>query len=464
MADIFEVKVPDIGDFADVEIIELLVSSGDAVKAEDPLITLESDKATMDVPSPADGTIEKITVAVGDRVSEGSVIAHLSPAAQQPDANETKGDSSAEPEPANPPAAARQDDEADTAGAATPAPDADTESGGRDEDGSPPEPSRRPPPQTRPPPVQRSGGVLPHASPGVRRFARELGADLTLIRGTGPKGRILKNNVKDFVKRRLAQPAADSGSAAAVGAGIPVMPEIDFSKFGEIEIQDMPRIKKISGAHLHRSWLNIPHVTHHDEADITDLEAFRQRINEEQSRSKSGIKLTLLAFAMKALAKALKTFPLFNSSLSPDGNKLIFKKYFHVGVAVDTPNGLVVPVFRDVDGKGVLELAEEMAEVSERAREGKLKPGEMQGGSMSISSLGGIGGTAFSPIVNAPEVAILGLTRNRMAPVWNGKKFVPRLMLPIDLSYDHRVIDGAEAARFVAYLCRMLADPRRLLL
>jgi pyruvate/2-oxoglutarate dehydrogenase complex dihydrolipoamide acyltransferase (E2) component len=307
------------------------------------------------------------------------------------------------------------------------------------------------------------GGALPHASPGVRRFARELGADLNQIRGSGPKGRILKSDVKEFVKSRLSEPVTATLPSTG-GAGIPAMPEVDFSKFGEIEALDTPRIKKLSGAHLHRAWLNIPHVTHHDEADITDLEAFRNQINDEQARAKSGIKVTLLAFAMKAVARALHEFPLLNSSLSPDGQKLIYKKYFHIGIAVDTPNGLVVPVFRDVDKKGVLDLATEMSEVSARARDGKLKPTEMQGGCMSISSLGGIGGTAFTPIVNAPEVAILGLTRARMTPVWNEQEFVPRLMLPVDLSYDHRVVDGAEAARFVAWLCKALGDPRRLLL
>ncbi len=439
------VKVPDIGDFAEVEVIEVLAAAGDRVDAEAPLITLESDKASMDVPSPAAGEIVEMKVAVGDRVSEGSIIAMLQAAggAKKPAAKDDTRQTAAP--------AARQDQPATS-----------PDQAGDDEDASPPEPVRRGPPAGLPPPVERAGGALPHASPGVRRFARELGADLNQIRGSGAKGRITKDDVKGFVKQRLAEPAA--APAAAGASGIPAMPEIDFSRFGEIETADTPRIKKLSGAHLHRAWLNIPHVTHHDEADITELEAFRQQVNEEQAKKKSGVKLTLLAFAMKALARALAEFPSFNASLSPDGARIIYKKYFHVGIAVDTPAGLVVPVFRDVDSKGVLALAEEMAEVSVRARDGKLKGDEMQGGCMSISSLGGIGGTAFTPIVNAPEVAILGLTRNRMTPVWNGSEFEPRLMLPMDLSYDHRVIDGAEAARFTAYLARLLADPRRLLL
>ncbi len=439
-----EVKVPDIGDFKDVEIIELLVAEGDEVEAETPLITLESDKATMDVPSPAAGRISELKVAVGDHVSEGSLVALLASAGERAAAAPAPRTSGA-PEPAN----------ETRARTGEPAP--------ADEDVAPPQGAgRRAPPQSLPPPVERAGGALPHASPGVRRFARELGADLSLIRGSGPKGRILKDDVKQFVKSRLSAEAA--APASAPGAAIPAMPEIDFSKFGEVETRDLPRIKKISGAHLHRAWLNVPHVTHHDEADITELEAFRQQINDEQARAKSPVKVTMLAFAMKAVAAGLKTFPLINSSLTPDAQKLVYKKYCHIGIAVDTPNGLLVPVFRDVDAKGVLDLAEEMAEVSARARDGKLKPDEMQGGSISISSLGGIGGTAFTPIVNAPEVAIVGLTRHRMTPVWNGRKFKPRLMLPIDLSYDHRVIDGAEAARFAAFLCRALADPRRLLL
>ena len=450
MADNITITVPDIGDFAEVEIIEVLISAGDSVEPEQPLITLESDKATMDVPSPAAGTVTDILVAVGDRVSEGSEIARL----------EGTGDASAESvEPAAVPPAV-ETPAVESAPPPLPGPD----EAGDDEDAAPMEPRSPLPPPSLPPPVERSGAALPHASPAVRRFARELGADLNGIRGSGPKGRILKDDVQAFVKQRLAQPEAAAPPATTAAAGIPAMPEIDFSRFGEVETRDLPRIKKISGAHLHRAWLNIPHVTHHDEADITSLEAFRQQINGEQKKSGSDVKVTLLAFAMKALAVALARFPLFNTSLTVDGQQLVHKHYCHIGIAVDTPAGLVVPVFRDVDRKGILALAAEMSEVSARARDGKLKPDEMQGGSMSISSLGGIGGTAFTPIVNAPEVAILGLTRSRMSPVWNGDSFEPRLMLPVSLSYDHRVIDGAEAARFSRFLCEALGDARRLLL
>ncbi len=300
-----------------------------------------------------------------------------------------------------------------------------------------------------------------HASPAVRRFARELGADLSMIRGSGHKGRILKEDVKAFVKQAMSGTAALAGAPAG-GAGLPAMPAVDFSKWGEIETVELPRIKKLSGAHLHRAWLNVPHVTYHDEADVTELEAFRTSLKDEAAAR--GVRVTALTFIMKAVANALGEFPQFNASLAPEGDKLILKKYCHLGIAVDTDKGLVVPVFRDVDTKSVFALAEEMAEVSARAREGKLRPDEMQGGCMSISSLGGIGGHSFTPIVNAPEVAILGVTRARMTPVWDGAEFRPRLMLPLDLSYDHRVIDGAEGARFMTYLCRVLGDLRRILL
>ena len=452
MSDTIEIKVPDIGDFSDVEIIEVLVSAGDEVRAEDPLITLESDKATMEVPSPGDGIIHSVEVGVGDRISEGSVIATIEvsdapasePDASEPDTASVPAVSAPEPEPSPAPSQA-----------------VETHDGSEDEDDSPVLPNRRPPPQSLPPPVQKAGGALPHASPGVRRFARELGADLYQIRGSGPKGRITREDVKSFIKQRLTQPASAPAGDRVAGTGTPPIPEVDFSKWGEVEIQGTPRIKKLSGAHLHRAWLNIPHVTQHDEADITDLEAFRKQVNSEQ---RDGTKVTLLAFAMKAVAKAMGQFPLFNTSLSSDGQKLVYKHYVHIGIAVDTPKGLVVPVFRDVDKKDILELAVEMSEISSRARDGKLKPEEMQGGCMSISSLGGIGGIAFTPIVNAPEVAILGLSRSKISPVWSGSKFKPRLMLPMSLSYDHRVIDGAEAARFTVYLGQALADARRLLL
>lgn len=423
-----KVRVPDIGDFTDVPVIEVLVGEGDHVKEEDPLITLESDKATMDVPAPCSGVVDGLNVHVGDTVSEGSLILTLTV---------TDADVPAPPSPTGV-------QESDTQPIVL----------------SPAETTKTPSLPSAEAVVEESAFKEAHASPSVRRFARELGVDLRRVKGTGPKERILKEDVQAFVKGELSQPSA--AVAVEGGAGIPPVPAIDFSKFGEVETQPLPRIKRISGPHLHRAWLNVPHVTHHDEADVTELEAFRQSLKDEAA--KQGVRVTALTFLMKALAAGLKEFPHFNASLSPDGQSLIFKKYFHVGIAVDTPNGLVVPVFRDVDQKGIMQLALEMGEVSARAREGKLKPDEMQGGCVSISSLGGIGGTAFTPIVNAPEVAILGVTRSRMTPVWNGKEFEPRLMLPLDLSYDHRVIDGAGAARFVAYLCKVLGDIRRLTL
>ncbi|MEC8593185.1 MAG: dihydrolipoyllysine-residue acetyltransferase [SAR324 cluster bacterium] len=424
-----DVIVPDIGDFEDVEIIEVFVKPGDDVNVEDPLITLESDKATMEVPSSDAGTIETLLVKVGDRISAGTAVVRLStsvdvatapsvPAASTPEV--AKGDSA--PVQAAPISSAA-------------------------------EPGK----------IDATAFRKAHASPSVRKFARELGVDLSKLSGSGRKNRITKEDVQNYVK--LAVTKAESGVAtapAASGSGIPAMPEVDFSKFGEIETQDLPRIKKISGKNLHRVWLNIPAVTHHDEVDITDLENFRKELKDEAA--KQGVRITLLAFIMKALAANLKQFPTFNSSLTPDGERLILKKYFHIGVAVDTPNGLVVPVIRDVDQKSVYDLARDLGEMSVKARDGKLKSQDMQGGSMTISSLGGIGGTAFTPLVNAPEVAILGLTRSRMQPVWNGKEFIPRLMQPVDVSYDHRVIDGAEAARFVASLGKYLTDIRRVLL
>ena len=455
-----EVVVPDIGDFSDVPIIEILVAPGDRVAAEDALITLESDKATMDVPAPSAGTVSELKVAVGDTVSEGTPILVLA----------TEG-GAGEGAPATP-AAER--------GAAT-EPESPTPPPGSagDEDGAPlseelakrfgasaPDPRA---PAMRPSPTasieEPAASRTYHATPAVRRFARELGVDLARVRGTGRKGRILQEDVKGFVKQALAAPAQGAPAAAAApagGMGIPPIPAVDFSKFGPVEEHKLSRIKRISGPFLHRSWLNVPHVTHHDEADITELEDFRQSLKSEAE--KRGVRVTALAFLMKAVARTLAEFPNVNASLSPDGETLIRKQYFHIGIAVDTPQGLVVPVFRDVDRKGIYDLAAEMADVSARARDGKLKPDEMQGGCMSISSLGGIGGTAFTPIVNAPEVAILGAARSRMQPVWNGKEFVPRLMQPLDLSYDHRVIDGAEAARFVAFLAALLGDMRRLLL
>jgi pyruvate dehydrogenase E2 component (dihydrolipoamide acetyltransferase) len=429
------VNVPDIGDFEDVPVIDLLVKAGDAVREEDALITLESDKATMDVPSPHAGVVETLEVSVGDKVSQGSLILTMKVGGQAPETVQE-----ATPTPA-----------AEVAEAPPPAPKAATPLPAGDE-------RARPSPTATIAAADAPSKATHHATPAVRRFARELGVELGAVRGTGRKRRILKEDVKRFVKEALSRPA---GSATA-GAGIEPVAAVDFSKFGEVETRALPRIKKISGPHLHRAWLNVPHVTHHDEADVTELEAFRGSLKDEAA--KKGVRVTALAFITKAVASTLGEFPSVNASLTPDGESLVFKKYFHVGIAMDTPNGLVVPVLRDVDEKGIYDLASEMAEISARAREGKLKPDEMQGGCFSISSLGGIGGTAFTPIVNAPEVAILGVTRARMSPVWNGKEFVPRLMLPLDLSYDHRVIDGAEAARFMAYLCGLLGDLRRLLL
>ena len=442
-----KITIPDIGDFDSVDVIEVLIVSGESVQAEDPLITLESDKATMDVPSPAAGRITEVTVAVGDKVSQGSLVALLDPT-EMDVADTTTVEVIPQAQP--------------TEAVATPAIETVPQpalSPGRPEIAtqSPTQPMA--PPGTLPPPLER-GSKLPHASPAVRRFARELGVDLSQINGTGARERILQEDVRQFVKAALIKPASDSGLIR--GAGIPPMPEVDFSRWGPIDTKPISRIQRISGRYLHRAWLNIPHVTHHDDADITELESFRQSL--KQDKAYSGTRITILSFLMRAVVSALKAFPTFNASLSPDGESLILKQYFHIGVAVDTDSGLVVPVIRDVDSKGIVQLAKELAEISARARDGKLKPGEMQGGCMSISSLGGIGGTAFTPIVNAPEVAILGITRSRMTPVWNGTEFQPRLMLPLDLSYDHRVIDGAQAARFIAFLSAALEDARRLLL
>jgi pyruvate dehydrogenase E2 component (dihydrolipoamide acetyltransferase) len=430
-----EIRVPDIGDFDDVEVIEVLVAPGDTVTEEQSLITLESDKASMEVPAPRAGRVAQVMVKVGDRVSEGSPILQLeavsgdAPAAAAPAASTERAPAKSAPEP---PAAAPP--------TATP-------------------PAR--PRQAPLPAVEEGTFRRAHASPAVRRFARELGADLGRIDGSGPKGRILKEDVKAWIKGRLSG-AASAAPGPAAGAGIPPIPAVDFSQFGAIETADLSRIKRLSGPHLHRVWLNLPMVTHHDEADVTDLEAFRGSLKAEAE--KRGVRVTALVFIIKALVDALRAFPDFNASLSPDGSQLIRKQYFNVGIAVDTPNGLVVPVIRGVDGKSIFDLSAELAELSDKARNGKLAPADMQGGCISISSLGGIGGTAFTPIVNAPEVAILGVTRARMQPVWDGSDFVPRLLLPLDLTYDHRVIDGAAAARFCARLCQTLGDIRRLLL
>ncbi|WP_197337451.1 dihydrolipoyllysine-residue acetyltransferase [Ralstonia solanacearum] len=434
-----EVKVPDIGDYKDVPVIEISVKVGDKVEAEQSLITLESDKATMDVPSPAAGTVKDIRVKVGDAVSEGTLIVVLEGAA---------GAAAPAPAPAQAPAPAP------VAAAPSPAPVA-------------PAAAPAAAPATYTADTVGTVGKAAHASPSVRKYARELGVDVNLVGGTGPKNRITQEDVQRYVKGVMTGQAAAPGKAAAasVAAGggelnLLPWPKVDFTKFGPVEPKPLSRIKKISGANLHRNWVMIPHVTNNDEADITELEAFRVQMNKEHE--KAGVKFTMLAFVIKAVVGALKKFPTFNASL--DGDNLVFKQYYHVGFAADTPNGLVVPVIRDADKKGVVDIAKEMAELSKAAREGKLKPDQMQGGCFSISSLGGIGGTHFTPIINAPEVAILGLSRGYQKPVWDGKQFVPRLTLPLSLSYDHRVIDGAEAARFNAYLAAVLADFRRVLL
>ncbi len=451
MTSVKEVVVPDIGDFNDVDVIEVLVSPGDQIKAEDPLITLETDKATMDVPSPYAGVVKEVKIKVGDKVSQGVAVALL-----EADESVSEPETAAEPQAAaNEPEASAVAEgpaaEAPVPRAATPTPPAPA--------AAPSTAARPTSPPTLPPPVERSGAARAHASPSVRAFARELGVDLTQVQGTGPKGRILQHDVQAFIKQRLSHPGA---AAPAAGYVLPAMPEIDFSKFGAIELQPLSRIQKIAGPHLHRSWVLLPHVTQHDEADITELEAFRQEVKED-AKSR-GVRLTLLAFLLKASVAALKAYPQVNASLDPGGENLILKKYYHIGVAVDTPDGLVVPVIRDVDKKGVYDLAAELGEVSARARDKALTPTDLQGGCFTISSLGGIGGTAFTPIINAPEVAILGVSRSRMQPVYRNGEFVPRLILPLSLSYDHRVIDGAQAARFTGFLGRVLTDVRRLLL
>ena len=443
------IKIPELGDFADVPVVEILVAPGDQISPETPLLTLESDKATMEVPSPVAGTVADIVVKVGDIVSTGSVIMH---------AKVVDGKASAEAEPASesepaPEPAPEPELERELEPKLEPASEAKLESELESEPApaaaeAPPIPE--PIDQPLPEPARPTGdGPLPHASPGVRRFARELGADLSQIQGSGKHGRILQGDVSAWVKQRLGQGGAAGGA----------MPVIDFSRFGKTSEQPLGRIKQISGPHLHRAWQAIPHVTHHEHADITDLEAFRR---DTQARTEG--RISLLAFVIKALVAAMREYPIFNASLAPDGKALILKHYFNIGIAVDTPNGLVVPVLRAVEHKGVLELAAELGAVSARAREGKLGPADLEGGCITISSLGGIGGSSFAPIINAPEVAILGLSRARMQPVWDGEVFEPRLMLPLSLSYDHRVIDGAEGARFAAKLAGDLSDPRNLLL
>ncbi len=448
MSKIQEVTLPDIGDFANVEIIEVLVAAGDRVEPEQSLLTLESDKATMDIPAPLGGRIKEVKVAVGQKLNLGDLILTLA-------VDEEAGNEAASP-------GVGGEAEAVAAHAA-------------------PEPVRVPP--ARPAPEERAPGeaerrlapVLPrpedmvaiakgrkaHASPGVRRFARELGVDLTFVKGSGLKSRILKEDVQHYVKQALSQ-GAPATVAASLPFALPPAPEVDFAKFGPVEVKELSRIQKLSGRHLHRAWLSVPHVTQFDEADITELEAFRK--SHQATAEAGGIKLTLLPFLLKAVATALNRMPSLKSSLTPDGEGLVMKHYTHIGVAVDTPKGLVVPVVRDVDKKGLQDLARDLTDFSAKARAGKLLPADMQGGCFSISSLGGIGGTAFTPIVNAPEVAILGVSRAAMKPVWQGSAFMPRLMLPLSLSYDHRVIDGAEGARFTRLLGDLLGDIRRLLL
>ncbi len=441
MSDSKQINVPDIGDFNEVEVIEVLVKVGDVIAAEDAIISLESEKATIEVPSPEAGTIEAVLIKEGDMVSEGSPMIKLKTSAAT---NDTPSQSAAEQ-------------------TSQPAEDAKKTA---EKTEVPEQKSAAPelPAAPKPPPVPveiplHPSDRLAHASPSVRKFARELGVEISTVTGTGRKGRITKEDVKQHIKTAL-----QSGGQTVVTStfDVPPFPAVDFTEFGEVESQPLSRIQKISGKYLHRNWVRIPHVTQYDEADITELEAFR---NENKADAKAqGFSLTPLAFIVKAMAKALKKFPKFNSSLDVDGENLIYKKYFHIGIAVDTPNGLVVPVIRDCDKKEVFEIAKEMRDISIKAREGKLAPSDMQGGSISISSLGGIGGTAFTPIINSPEVAILGVSRSNIKPIWNGTEFKPQLMLPLSLSYDHRVIDGADAARFIVYLSSILSDMKKMLL
>jgi pyruvate dehydrogenase E2 component (dihydrolipoamide acetyltransferase) len=446
MSQVIEVRIPDIGDFKNVPVIEVLVKPGDAVNKEDPLVSLESDKATMEVPAPAAGVVRELRVKVGDKVSEGTPVLTI----EAGDGAAVSSALVADKPPATAPAPALPPQPVEAPAAARPAPQ--RLSGAQAE-----APGAAPDAQAR----LEAEFSRAHASPSVRRLARELGVDLGRVTGSGPKDRILKEDVQNYVKGELARPRAAEGGAPGL-LGLPPLQPVDFAKFGPVQARPLSRIRKLSGAFLHRNWVSIPHVTQNDEADITELEAFRKGQAEEAK--KSGIKFTMLGFLMKAAVVALRQFPDFNSSLSPDGESLVVKGYYHVGVAVDTPNGLVVPVIRDVDRKGLLELARELGEVSERMRAGKVSPADLQGGCFSISSLGGIGGTHFTPIINAPEVAILGVGRAVMKPLWNGREFQPRLMLPLSLSYDHRVIDGAQGARFISYLGGVLSDIRRLVL
>jgi pyruvate dehydrogenase E2 component (dihydrolipoamide acetyltransferase) len=427
-----DVLVPDIGDFKDVEVIEVLVKPGDTVAKEQSLVSLESDKATMEIPAPEAGVVKELKVKVGDKVSEGSALLVLEPGG-------------AAAAPAKAPEKAPEPAKAAPKPAPAPAPSVVT--------------TRVEPVPAEP---RDAVAVLPHASPSIRKFARELGVDLARVPGSGPKGRIVREDIQGFVKAALSGRAAPAAAAPSSGFDVLAWPDVDFAKFGPVELKPRSRIQKLSAANLHRNWVRIPHVTQFDEADITELESFRKANTAETE--KRGFKLTMLAFMLKASVTALRQFPEFNASLDKTGENLVIKRYYHIGVAVDTPDGLVVPVIRDVDRKGVFDLARELGDISKNARDKKLKAGDMQGGTFSISSLGGIGGTAFTPIINAPEVAILGVSKSATRPVWNGKEFAPRLLLPLSLSYDHRVIDGALAARFTAYLATVLSDIRRTLL
>ena len=443
-----EIKVPDIGDFDGVEIIEVLVKAGDTVAAEQSIITVESDKASMEIPCPQAGVVKEMKVKIGDKVKEGTLMLILEPAeggsaaaAPTPKAEEAPKAEAPKVEAAKP-----------AAPAAAPAPVASA--------------APAAPVSAEPHNPTAASVNAPHASPSVRKFARELGVNLATVSGTGPKGHITPDDVRNFVKAAVAGVGSSSAGAAKGGSGVGLdllpWPKVDFTKFGEIEEQELSRIKKLSGPNLHRNWVMIPHVTQFDEADITDLEQFRKDTN--AALAKQGVKLTMLAFVMKACVAVLKKYPAFNASLNEAGDKLILKKYWNIGFAADTPNGLVVPVIKGVDQKGFAQIANELGELSAQARDGKLKGADMQGATFTVSSLGGVGGTMFTPIINAPEVAILGLSKSAMKPVWNGKEFEPRLMLPLSLSYDHRVIDGAMAARFTTELAGVLADMRKVLL
>ena len=434
-----EIRLPDIGDFSDIPVIEVLIAVGDQVEVDQSILTLESDKATMEIPSPRAGEVQSIAVALGDKLAQGDLLLTLL----------------AEPERTNTLEEPAEDADGAQGPASVPKPLTEGRAPGEAE-------RRQAPILPRPDDMAAIAvGRKPHASPAVRRFARELGVHLVQVKGSGPKDRILKHDVQGYIKQALARGAAQP-AGSALPFQLPAAPEIDYAKFGEVELTELPRIKKISGRHLHRCWISVPHVTQFDEADITELENFRKA--QKESAAAEGVKLTFLPILLKAVAKALGRMPNLKASLTGDGERLVLKHFTHIGVAVDTPNGLLVPVIRDVDKKAIYDLARELTEMSAKARDGKLLPGDMQGGCFSISSLGGIGGTAFTPIVNAPEVAILGVSRSETKPVWNGTEFIPRLMLPLSLSYDHRVVDGAEGVRFTNLLRELLGDIRRLLL